>query len=123
MDSELDNHHAKARRRTRANRAGTAPKTKAKATETLTPNEAAALEEIVWELTAPHTLEEIAERLGTTHWTVLRIEQRALETMRSFVDDDWQDGLREQPRLHTRLFECGPSDGRTKSKIRDGNDK
>jgi DNA-directed RNA polymerase sigma subunit (sigma70/sigma32) len=48
----------------------------------LTPNEEAALAELEWELSAPHTLDEIAERLGKSRRTVQRIEQRALAKMR-----------------------------------------
>lgn len=56
----------------------------------MTPDEAAALEEIVWELTAPHTQEEIADRLGISQQRVDRLEKRALSKLRALISDDWK---------------------------------
>jgi hypothetical protein len=57
----------------------------------MTANEEAALEELVWEMTAPHTQEEIAARLGIASRTVRRIEVRALAKLRDLVGEDWED--------------------------------
>ncbi len=54
----------------------------------MTPNEEAALNDLVWELSAPHTLEAIAERLGKSRRTVRRIEARALAKLRSLMSED-----------------------------------
>jgi DNA-directed RNA polymerase sigma subunit (sigma70/sigma32) len=51
----------------------------------MTPNEEAALEELIWELTAPHTQEEIAARLGMRRELVSDIEQRALRKLRKLL--------------------------------------
>ncbi len=61
----------------------------------MTPDEEAALEELIWEMTKPHTQDEIAERLGVSQPTIHRIEQGALEKLRALVSDDWESGLRE----------------------------
>ncbi len=56
----------------------------------MTPDEAAALEELEWELTAPHTQEEIAERLGISQQRVDKLEKRALRKLRDLIDEDWK---------------------------------
>lgn len=65
----------------------------------LTPDEAAALDELVWELSAPHTLEAIAERLGRDRYYVMRVEARALKKLRRLLEEqgleDWRGGLRD----------------------------
>lgn len=66
---------------------------------TLTPNEAMALDELEWELAAPHTLEEIATHLGCSLRHVSRIEARALKKLRDRAPDEWRAGLREPPLL------------------------
>ncbi len=92
-----------------------------------TPEEAA-LEELEWELSAPHSLEEIAARLGLSHASaVMRIEEQALAKMaailRSEGKGEWEEGLQEPVTLHTRLYECGPTDGRTSARIEDRNSR
>ncbi len=57
----------------------------------LTKKEQAALEELVWELSAPHTLEEIAERLGCSIENVWKIEKRALGKLRAMTSEDWRE--------------------------------
>ncbi len=68
----------------------------------MTPDEEAALAELVWELSAPHTLEEIAEHLGMSRRTVSRIEAQAFKKLRGLLAEgpDWQEGLKEPPTLH-----------------------
>lgn len=65
----------------------------------LTPNEQAALEELVWEMSKPHTLEDIATRLGVPLVTVFDIEKRALRKMRKRLiregKSEWQGPLVE----------------------------
>lgn len=56
----------------------------------LTSDEQAALEELEWELSGPHTQEEIASRLGVSQKTVCVTEQRALRKLRAMLDPDWQ---------------------------------
>lgn len=73
----------------------------------LAPNEALALAELEWELSAPHTLEAIAEHLGVTQRTVEKTQARALRKLRILLDEqnlgDWQEGgLREPPLLSQR---------------------
>lgn len=83
----------------------------------MTPNEEAALEELVWELTAPHSAEEIADRLGIDRSTVWRIESSALEKMRNRLQaegKDWSGPLQE-PRESTA--------GRARTHIRDKNSR
>lgn len=79
--------------------------------DALTRDEAAALEEIVFELTAPHTLEEIAHRIGYTVRGVQFIEQRALAKLRSLIAEEWAGSLDEPPSLSTRMWNVYPSDG------------
>ena len=63
--------------------------------DVLTPNEEAALEELIWELSTPHTLQEIAARLGCRFQLVSQIEHRALRKMRESLkakgtcETDW----------------------------------
>ncbi len=83
----------------------------------MTPNEEAALEELVWELTAPHTPQEIASRLGITDRSVLRIEERALAKLRRLAVSDWEDGLKDPPTQHRRCDEPYASDGRSPNRI------
>lgn len=81
----------------------------------MTPNEEAALAELVFELSAPHTLEEIAEHLGISLRHVSRIEARALAKLRGLLEahEDWGDGLSEPPTLARRCGEIFPSNGST----------
>ena len=76
----------------------------------LTPNEAAALAELEWELSAPHTLAAIAQHLGCSLRHVSRIEARALEKMRALAPESFQGGLSE-PRATHRAIDGTPSDG------------
>ncbi len=70
----------------------------------MTENEEAALEEIMWELTSPHTQEEIAARLGVTSRTIRRIETRALAKLRELIEGKgWEEGLKEPPQQHKGL--------------------
>lgn len=72
--------------------------------EQLTPNERAALAELEFELSAPHTLEEIATHLGVSVRHVTRIESRALDKMRSLIESgDWEEGLQEPAPLGRRV--------------------
>ncbi len=83
----------------------------------MTPAEEAALDELVWELTAPHSAEEIANRLGVDRTTVWRIEAGALEKMRKRLQDegkDWSGPLHE-PR--------DSLSGRARTHIRDKNSR
>ncbi len=94
----------------------------------MTADEEAALEELEWELSAPHSLEAIAERLGFSHASVaMRIEERALAKMAAVLRAegkvDWEGGLQEPVTLQTRLYECGPTDGRTSPRIEDRNSR
>lgn len=83
----------------------------------LTPNEAAALEELVWELSAPHTQEAIADRLGMSQQGIAVVEKRALVKLRRLMSGSaWEDGLKEPPKNHTNA-EFGCSDGRTPNRI------
>ncbi len=88
-----------------------------------TEEEELALEELVWEMTAPHTLEDIAEWLNVSRRTVKRIEDRAMAKLRGLVSTDWESGLSEPTVLQKKLYECGATDGRTRSHIKDSNDK
>ena len=83
--------------------------------DVLTEKESAALEELVWELTAPHTLDDIAERLGVSRRTVSRIEAGALEKLREFANEGWSGGLRDPAiGLHRACDEVTPTDGMTR---------
>ncbi len=66
-----------------------------------------ALAELEWELSAPHTLEEIAAHLGVSRRTVRRVEARALEKIKGLlIGGQWEDGgLREPPLLSQRRAE------------------
>jgi DNA-binding XRE family transcriptional regulator len=79
----------------------------------LTKNEKAALREILFEMTKPHTQEEIADHLGVSRRTVNRIEEGAMAKLRTLAVEDWKDGLEEPTALQTKMYEIGPSDGRT----------
>lgn len=81
------------------------------------------MDELIWELSAPHSLDAIAEHLGVSRRTVARVEQRALAKMKHCVSEDWQSGLKDPNPLQTKLHELGPTDGRTRPLIRDANDK
>ncbi len=70
----------------------------------MTPNEEAALEELIWEMTAPHTQEEIAARLGLTARTVRRIEAKTLKKLRGLAEGrGWEEGLKDPPKQHKGL--------------------
>lgn len=88
--------------------------------ETLTADEAAALEELLFELSAPHTQEEIAERLGLERYEVARIERRALAKMRELIADGWKGPLREPPSLGLRMGEPIASNGAATTPWSDG---
>lgn len=79
--------------------------------EPLTANEAAALEELEWELSAPHTQEEIAARLRLSRGRIAQIEAAALEKLRAFADPDWLSGVREPPLLTRRMGAVVPTTG------------
>lgn len=68
-------------------------------TSDLTAEEQAALRELEFELTKPHTLEEIADFLGMPLVTVFDIEKRALGKMRKRLvregKESWQGPLSE----------------------------
>lgn len=81
----------------------------------LTPNEAAALAELEWELSAPHTLEEIAQHLGCSLRHVSRIERRALEKLRANASDEFRGSTREPAALGRRVGEF-PSNGMTRKR-------
>jgi len=51
--------------------------------------ERAALRELEFGLTGPHSLREIAEFLGVSNREVGRIERRALEKLADLVDESW----------------------------------
>ncbi len=57
----------------------------------LTANEEAALDDIVWELTGPHSTEAIAKRLGCSRKHVWEVEVRAMKKLRALIDPDWRD--------------------------------
>lgn len=61
----------------------------------LTEDEAAALAELEWELSAPHSLQEIAEHIGCNHVTVWRIEKRALRKLQALTSEDWKGPMRD----------------------------
>ncbi len=77
----------------------------------LTENERAALDELVFELSAPHTLESIADHLGMSRFAVARVEQRALRKLRALAGEDWGGGLTEPARLGRRLGETIAASG------------
>ncbi len=56
----------------------------------MTSDEEAALEDIVWEMTKPHTQEAIAARLGVSQQRVDKIEKRAMAKLRGLVGEDWR---------------------------------
>jgi DNA-directed RNA polymerase sigma subunit (sigma70/sigma32) len=51
------------------------------------------LDELIWEMTKPHTQEEIAKRLGVSQKTVHKIEARALKKLRELTSEDWKEDL------------------------------
>lgn len=65
----------------------------------MTPDEDAALEELIWEMSGPHSNEEIADRLKCSRQTVWRIEQEALAKMLRVLKregkESWRGALRE----------------------------
>ena len=56
--------------------------------ESLTPAEVAALADLVFEMTGPHTLREIAARLGMTHQAVSFHQKKALGKLRARMARD-----------------------------------
>jgi hypothetical protein len=77
------------------------------------PAEAAALADLVFALTAPHTLEEIADHLGLSRFAVARIERRALGKIRAGMSEGWEDSaLGEPSKLHLGVDRVCPGDGR-----------
>ncbi len=79
-----------------------------------TEQEHAALEELVWELTAPHTEEEIAGRLGIEARSVRRIQVRALKNLRHFARrGGWESGLSDPRVNHRGIDEHYPNNGMT----------
>lgn len=80
----------------------------------LTANEAAALRELEFNLSAPHSAEEIAAHLGCSVRHVNRIETRALAKLRKRAAKNWSPGDLHDPSLLTRrTFEVFPSNGMT----------
>jgi hypothetical protein len=82
-----------------------------------TPDEIAALDELLFELTAPHTLQEIADRLGCSDVWAGKIETRALAKLRRAMTregkEDWRGAL-----LEPRGSEIADA-GMTRTHIRD----
>lgn len=77
----------------------------------MSPNEQAALAELEWELSAPHTLEEIAAHTGLTLRSVARIEARALDKMRAMTTEA-DASIREPSPLHRGVGRVALGDGR-----------
>lgn len=77
----------------------------------MTPNEEKAVADLIFELGAPHTLEEISAHTGMALRSVHRIEKRALEKMRLAVTGGWDSSLREPSRLVRRCGDVFPGDG------------
>ncbi len=77
----------------------------------LTPNEEKALADLVFELSSPHTPEEIAERIGCTARHVRRIEARALLKLRAEMPAGWDASLIEPTSLHRRCGDVFAGDG------------
>lgn len=63
------------------------------------PNEKAAMEELMWELSAPHSLQAIADRLGMSEKLVHQIEKRALKKLRVMLGEEWSGPLRSDDRV------------------------
>ncbi len=82
----------------------------------MTENEKKALADLMWELSSPHSSEEIAEHLGCSRKHVWEVEKRALGKLKAMLiaegKGDWATGLRE-PR--------GGEQGRIRTHIRDKN--
>lgn len=82
-----------------------------------TPEEVAALADLVFAMSAPHTQQEIADHLGIANQRVSEIEARALETLRQILEDegkgDWRGAL-----LEPRGSEIADA-GMTRTHIRD----
>ena len=51
----------------------------------MTPDEEAALAELVFHMSGPHTVSAIAKQLGISHQLVSQIEKRALAKMRKLL--------------------------------------
>ncbi len=81
----------------------------------MTPNEEAALAELEWELSSPHTLEEIAAHLGIRQRNVEKTEARALRKLRGLLEakgiDRQGSFLREPTALGRRIGDAYPSNG------------
>lgn len=82
-------------------------------TRCLEPNEQAALADLEFELSAPHTLAEIAAHLGYTQRAVEMIEARALKKLRRWLKStpEWAGGLRDAPALSRRTNAVFGTDG------------
>ncbi len=78
----------------------------------MTLEEEMAMADLIFELSAPHTQEEIAEHLGMPRETVRDIESRALAKLLSFVPPGWDASLREPSPLHVGVDRICPGDGR-----------
>lgn len=78
----------------------------------MTADEEAALGELLFEVSAPHTLEEIAEHMGLSRFAVARIEDRALDKLRAAMTEGWEPALREPSPLHRGVDRVCPGDGR-----------
>lgn len=65
----------------------------------MTEAEAKALAELEWELSAPHSAEEIAAHLGCSRKHVWEVEKRALGKLKALLiaegKGDWASGLSE----------------------------
>ena len=85
----------------------------------MTPDEEAALEELIWELTAPHTVEEIGKRLGCRHQLVSQIQKRALKKLRALLEEN---GITEPDADEPAVLHLGSGDeplsnGMTRKKL------
>jgi hypothetical protein len=65
----------------------------------LSPAEEAALAELEFNLSAPHTLQAIAKQLGMPFQQVAAIEKRALKKLREIINPDWQGPLTDDDRV------------------------
>ncbi len=56
----------------------------------MTPDEEAALAELVWRMTSPHTQEDIAAHLGVSQEYVCQVEKRAMAKLQAMTHPDWK---------------------------------